>query len=153
MQMQNDAFKAIQITSPTCAYWRGKIIWILCCSFWPTLPISESNMKNIKNFCTLIFNHHECNQLDLQEDAMSMMPEHVSTGSARCTSCFWKHHFPRDSCTYSNPESPLFLSAGKHRASTRVLCPIQVARWLTMGSVGPVDKTLSCECCGQKYLG
>ena len=61
--------------------------------------------------------------------------------------------FLGDSCTYSNPESPLFLSAGKHRAATRVLCPIQDAQWLTMGSVEPVDTTLSCECCGQKYLG
>ena len=79
-----------------------------------------------------------------------------------------------DSCTYSNPESPLFLSVGKyvvaqefelqiarmcksmhfrkHGASTRVLCPIQVTRWLTMGSVGPVDTTSSFECRGQKYL-
>ena len=41
----------------------------------------------------------------------------------------------------------------KHRASTRVLCPIQVERWLTMGSVGPIDTTSSFECRGQKYLG
>ena len=51
---------------------------------------------------------------------------------------------------------PFSLSAGKHGVTqTLAHAPPKgrKARWLTMGSVAPVDTTSYFECRGQKYLG
>ena len=101
---------------------------------------------------TQFFNHHWCAQLDLQEDAMSMMPARISSGSALqfsinffrsgsscaagiCHPAASAPHsapsvlktslFPEDSCTCSNPVSPIVYLQENTGRRTGLSCKLR----------------------------